>query len=103
MKKQTQTMLLLAGAAFAGYWFFLRGRTPGTQQAALPPAGNGSAQAQAEAAARIAEAQAAAAIAQAEAQAAAAEAAAGEWYTPLLEGVGAGTGQFLGGLGGIFT
>lgn len=90
MNKKTINLLLLAGAGVAAYFLFVKGRSVQAQ-------GGTS---QTDAAVLIAQAQADAAIAAAKAQEAAAEAAAGEWYTPLLAGIGQSLPAFAQGISG---
>lgn len=104
MNKQTQMLLLLALAGGAAYWFLVKKpadeKAKQLAQLGYTPAQAGPSDAQF--AAQIAQAQADAAIASAEAQVKIAEAQAGEWYTPLVGGLGEGGGKFLGGLSGLF-
>jgi len=103
MNKNTQMLLLVGLAGLAGYYFFVK-KPADDKKAALAGIAYdpGAATSGAESAARIAEANAAAAKAQAEAAAKIAEIQAGEWWTPIVGGLGEGTGKFLGGLSGLF-
>ena len=108
MNKQTQMLLLVGLAGLAGYYFFVKKPADDKKkQDALAGPGTGydpnAASSGAESAARIAEANAAAAIAEAKAAAEIAAAQAGEWWTPIVGGIGEGTGKFLGGLSGLLT
>lgn len=98
MNKQTQ-MLLLMGLGAAALYFFVVKKPQVAGQLAGPTAGGMT---DAQAAARIAEANAEAAQAQADAAVKIAEAQQGEWYTPILQGIGKGTEGFLSGIGGIW-
>jgi len=112
MNKNTQMLLLVGLAGLAGYYFFVKKPADDKKAALAGPVGPGAqtgiayypgaATSGAESAARIAEANAAAAKAQAEAAAKIAEIQAGEWWTPIVGGLGEGTGKFLGGLSGLF-
>lgn len=96
MNKQTQTLLLIGAGALAVYFLFIKKAAPNQMLlAGMAPAGPGDQ-------ALIAQAQAAAAVAQAEAIKAQADASRQEWYSPLLQGIGKGTGEFLGGLTNLF-
>lgn len=98
MKKDTKLLIMLGLGGLAAYFFFVKkpqAAGPGVQNLPYQQPGTDPSVA-------IAEAQAQAAIAQAEAAAKIAEAQAGEWYTPLVQGVGEGTSGFLSGLPGIF-
>lgn len=100
MNKNTQTLLLIGAAALAAYFLFMR-KTP-TQNVMLAAPMPGALPAGPSDQALIAQAQAAALIAQAEAAKAQAEASKQEWYSPLLQGIGTGTGKFLGSLTELF-
>lgn len=91
MNKQTFHLILLAGAAAAAYFLFIK-------KGGTAPQMTGGSTSDAVAIAKL---QSDAAVAQAKAAADIAKAQQSEWYTPLLEGVGKGTGQFLGGLSGL--
>lgn len=99
MNKKTLNLLLLL-AAGAGAVYFLTRRQAGAapQSGTRPQSGTSST----DAAVLIAQAQAQAAIAQADAAKAQAEAAQGEWYSPLLAGIGQSLPQFASAIGGAF-
>ena len=92
MNKQTQTLLMFGALAVGAYLLF-------KDKLGAAPSVNTTASGDA---VQIAKAEAAAAIAQAQAAQAIAEAGKGEWYTPLVQGIGQGTSSFLSGLPGMF-